>query len=52
MKWFVGMFYLLAPTIEEHVTAVEKDGRLDTGNSYRGILYELGKLLERVKVVI
>lgn len=41
MKRFVGMFHLLAPTIEEYATAVEKDGRLDAGNSYRGILYEL-----------
>lgn len=52
MKRFVGMFHLLAPTIEEYATAVEKDGRLDTGNSYRGILYELGKLLERFKEMI
>ena len=56
MKRFVGMFHLLAPTIEEYATAVEKDGRLDAGNSYsysyRGILYELGKLLERFKELI
>ena len=52
MKRFVGMFHLLAPTIEEYATAVEKDGRLDTGNSYRGILYELGKLLEWFKEMI
>lgn len=52
MKRFVGMFHLFAPTIEEYATAVEKDGRLDTGNSYRGILYELGKLLERFKELI
>ena len=52
MKRFVGMFHLLAPTIEEYATAVEKDGRLDAGNSYGGILYELGKLLERFKELI
>ena len=52
MKRFVGMFHLLAPTIEEYATAVEKDGRLDAGNSYRGILYELGKLLERFKELV
>ena len=37
MKRFVGMFHLLAPTIEEYATDVEKDGRLDAGNSFRGI---------------
>ena len=52
MKRFVGMFHLLAPTMEEYATAVEKDGRLDAGNSYRGILYELGKLLEMFKELI
>ena len=38
------MLHLLAPTIEEYATAVEKDDRLDAGNSYKGILYELRKL--------
>lgn len=52
VKRFVGMFHLLAPTIEEYATAVERDGRLDAGNSFRGILYELGKLLERFKELI
>lgn len=52
MKRFVRMFHLLAPTIEEYATVVEKGGRLDAGNSYRGILYELGKLLERFKELI
>ena len=52
MKRFVGMFHLLAPTIEEYATAVERDGRLDAGNSFRGILYELGKLRERFTEMI
>lgn len=46
------MFRLFAPTIEEYAIAVEKDGRIDAGNSFRGILYELGKLLERFKELI
>ncbi len=38
--------------VEEYATAVERDGRFDAGNSFRGILYELGKLLERFKELI
>lgn len=52
IKGFVGMFRLFAPTIEEYAIAVEKDGSIDAGNSFRGILYELGKLLERFKELI
>lgn len=52
IKGFVGMFRLLAPTIEEYAIAVENGGRIDAGNSFRGILYELGKLLERFKELI
>lgn len=52
IKGFVGMFRLFAPTIEEYAIAVEKDGHIDAGNSFRGILYELGKLLERFKKLI
>ncbi|MFW5631331.1 hypothetical protein [Acetivibrio ethanolgignens] len=52
MKRFVGIFHLPALTIEEYATAVEKDGRIDVGNSYRAILYELGKLLERFKELV
>lgn len=52
LKQFMGMFHLLAPTIEEYAIAVEKGDRLDAGNSYRGILYELGKLLKRFKELI
>lgn len=46
------MFRLFAPTIEEYAIAVENDGRIDAGNSFRGVLYELGKLLERFKELI
>ena len=46
------MFRLFAPTIEEYAIAVEKGERLDAGNSYRGILNDLGKLLERFKELI
>ncbi|MBQ6993241.1 MAG: plasmid recombination protein [Lachnospiraceae bacterium] len=52
IKGFVGMLRLFAPTIEEYAIAVEKDGRIDAGNSFRSILYELGKLLERLKELI
>lgn len=52
IKGFIGMFQLFAPTIEEYATAVEQAGRIDAGNSYRGVLYELGKLLERFKELI
>lgn len=52
IKGFVGMFRLFAPTIEEYAIAVENGGRIDAGNSFRGILYELGKLLERFKELI
>ena len=52
IKGFVGMFRLFAPTIDEYAIAVENDGRIDAGNSFRGILYVLGKLLERFKELI
>lgn len=52
IKGFVGMFRLFAPTIEEYAIAVENGGRIYAGNSFRGILYELGKLLERFKKLI
>lgn len=46
------MFRLFAPTIEEYAIAVEQNGRIDAGNSFRGILYELGKMHERFKELI
>lgn len=52
IKGFVGMFRLFAPTIEEYAIAVENDGRIYAGNSFRGVLYEIGKLLERFKELI
>lgn len=52
IKGFVGMFKLFTPTIEEYAIAVENGGHIDAGNSFRGILYELGKLLERFKELI
>jgi hypothetical protein len=52
IKQYVGMFRLFAPTIEEYAIAVEKGSKIEAGNSYRGILYELGQLLERFKELI
>lgn len=52
IKGFVGMFRLFAPTIEEYAIAVENDERIYAGSSFRGILSELGKLLERFKELI
>lgn len=52
IKDFVSRFRLFAPTIEEYANAVERDGCLDAGNSFRGILNELGKLLERFKEIV
>lgn len=52
IKQYVGTFRLFAPTIEEYAISVEKGGKIEAGNSYRGILNELGQLLERFKEVI
>lgn len=52
IKKFVSMFRLFAPTIEEYANAVERDGRIDAGNSFRGILNELGRLLECFKELV
>ena len=49
---FVSLFRLFAPTIEEHANYVETDKRIEAGNSFRGILSELGKLLETFKELI
>lgn len=43
---FVSSFRLFASTIEEYANHVE------AGNSFRGILYEIGKLLENFKELI
>ena len=52
IKQYVGTFRLFAPTIEEYAISVEKGSKIEAGNSYRGILFELGKLLERFKELI
>lgn len=49
---FVSSFRLFAPTIEEYANQVEADKTIDAGNSFRGILYEIGKLLELFKELI
>jgi len=45
-------FRLFAPTIEEYANQVEADKTIEAGNSFRGILNELGKLLEAFKELI
>ena len=45
IKNFVSSFRLFAPTIEEYANQVEADKTIEAGNSFRGILNELGKLL-------
>lgn len=52
VKQYVGTFRLFAPTIEEYAISVEKGGKIEAGNSFRGILSELGQLLERFKELI
>lgn len=49
---FVSSFRLFAPTIEEYANQVEADKTIEAGNSFRGILYEIGKLLEIFKELI
>ena len=49
---FVSSFRLFAPTIEEYDNHVEADKTIEAGNSFRGILYEIGKLLESFKELI
>lgn len=49
---FVSSFRLFAPTIEEYANQVEADKAIEAGNSFRGILYEIGKLLETFKELI
>lgn len=52
IKSFVSSFRLFAPTIEEYANQVEADKTIEAGNSFRGILNELGKLLEAFKELI
>lgn len=49
---FISSFRLFAPTIEEYANQVEADKTIEAGNSFRGILYEIGKLLETFKELI
>ena len=49
---FGSSFRLFAPTIEEYANQVESDRTIEAGNSFRGILNELGKLLEAFKELI
>jgi len=52
IKNFVSSFRLFAPAIEEYANQVEADKTIEAGNSFRGILNELGKLLEAFKELI
>lgn len=52
VKKYVSSFQLFAPTIEEYSNCVEADHTIEAGNSFRGILYELGKLLQAFKELI
>ena len=49
---FVSSFRLFAPTIVEYANHVEADKIIEAGNSFRGILYEIGELLETFKELI
>lgn len=51
-RQYVSAFKLFAPTIEEYAVSVEQKGRIEAGNSFRGILNELGRLLEHFKEFI
>ncbi|MCI5739992.1 MAG: hypothetical protein SO445_02895 [Lachnospiraceae bacterium] len=52
IKEFVASFRLFAPILEEYANHVEADKTIEAGNSFRGILYEIGKLLETFKELI
>lgn len=52
IKEFVSSFRSFAPTIEEYANQVEADKTIEAENSFRGILNELGKLLEAFKELI
>ena len=52
IKNFVSSFRLFTPTIEEYANQVEADKTIEAGNSFRGILNELGKLMEAFKELI
>lgn len=52
VKSFIAGFKLLAPTIEEYANQVEAGKQIEAGNSFRGILYEIGKLLQAFKELL
>lgn len=52
IKKFVSSFRLFAPTIEEYANQGEADKTIEAGNSFSGILNELGKRLEAFKELI
>lgn len=52
IKNFVSSFRLFAPTIEEYANQVEADKTIEAGNSFRGILNELGNQIEIFKELI
>ena len=52
LNTFISSFRLFAPAIEEYANHVEADKTIEAGNSFRGILYEIGKLLETFKKLI
>lgn len=52
IKKFVLSFRLFVPTIEEYANQVESDKTIEAGNSFCGILNELGKLLAAFKELI
>lgn len=52
IKNLVSSFRLFAPTIEEYANQVNSDRTIEAGNSFRGILNKLGKLLEAFKELI
>ena len=49
---FVSSFKKNTPTKKEKTNHVEADKIIDAGNSFRGILYEIGELLETFKELI
>lgn len=52
IKQFIGSFRIFAPTIEEYANQVEKGKEIEAGNSFRGIMNELGRLLESFKEML
>lgn len=52
VKSFMDGFKLFAPTIEDYANQVEAGRQIEAGNSFRGILYEIGKLLEAFKELL